>query len=217
MPSPRALPSGLTFTAADRTLTGTPAVGTVQAATAYTYTASDSDMDIATTDAAVLMFTIQIADPATPTAVLTGPLTEANLFAATAPTVTVTLVNTAYEAAPGTLLPSHFSVTDDVAGTVSVSDFTRDSDTEATLTLAYSGEDITTTAGTLSVTLAAAGHTGVGDLMTNTIQITASTGTNVCGRTAEVRDEIVTRSTASECTSITDLATLTTLGLKQGY
>ena len=145
-----------------------------------------------------------------PTATLTGTLTEATLFAATTPTVTVTLANTAY-AAPGTLMPSHFSVTDTVDGTVSVSDATRNSDTEATLTLAYSGEDIITTAGTLSVILAAAGHTGTDDLMTSTIAITASAGVNVCGRTAQVRDEIVRRSSATECTSITDLATITSL------
>ena len=143
------------------------------------------------------------------TATLAGTLTEAGLFATPAPTVTVTLANTEYEAAPGTLLPSHFSVTDTVAGTVSVSDFTRDSDTVATLTLAYSGEDITTT-GTLSVTVAAAGHTAAGDLMTNTIAITAAAGAgvNVCGRTAQVRDAIVAASSDAECTSITDLAEL---------
>ena len=94
-----------------------------------------------------------------------------------------------------------------------VSDVTRDSATVATLTLAYSGEDITT-AGTLSVTLAAAGHTGTDDLMTGTIAITASTGANVCGRTAQVRDAIVRQSSATECTSITDLATITRLNLQ---
>ncbi len=151
------------------------------------------------------------APPPPATATLAGTLTEANLFAATAPTVTVTLANTAY-AAPGTLMPSDFSVTDTVAGTVSVSDVTRNSDTVATLTLAYSGEDITTT-GALSVILAAAGHTGTDDLMTSTIAITASAGTNICGRTAQVRDEIVRVSSATECTSITDLASITRLDL----
>ena len=151
------------------------------------------------------------AAPPPPTATLVGTLTEATLFAAPAPTVTVTLTNTAYEAA-GTLMQNHFSVTDTVAGTVSVSGFTRDSDTEATLTLAYSGEDITTT-GTLSVTLAAAGHTGTDDLMTSAIAITASAGVNVCGRTAQVRDGIVGVSSATECTSITDLASITRLNL----
>ena len=159
--------------------------------------------------AATARFTITVAPPF-PIATLAGPLTEADLFASPAPTVTVTLENTEY-AAPGTLMQNHFTVTtDDVAGTVSVSGVTRDSNTVATLTLAYSGEDITAD-GTLSVTLAAAGHTVTGPLPTNTIQITASTGVNVCGRTVEVRDEIVARSTASECTSIADLATITTL------
>ena len=153
-----------------------------------------------------------IVNAPSPSATLAGTLTEANLFASTAPTVTVTLTNTEYEAAPGTLMQSHFSVADTVAGTVSVSSFTRDSDTGATLTLAYSGEDITT-AGTLSVTLAAAGHTGTDDLMTSTIAITASTGVNVCGRTAEVRDAIVADRSATDCTSITDLAAITTINL----
>ena len=157
-------------------------------------------------------FTVSINAADTPTATLVGTLTEATLFAATAPTVTVTLANTAYEAAPGTLMQSHFSVTDDVAGTVSVSGFTRDSNTEATLTLAYTTEDITAD-GMLSVTLDAAGHTGTGALMTDPIDITASAGMNICDRTPDVRDEIVSQSSADECTSVGDLATITRLNL----
>ena len=157
------------------------------------------------------MLTYTVTVTRAPTATLTGTLTEVALFSSTAPTVTVTLINTEY-AAPGTLMPSDFSVTDTVDGTVRVSDVTRDTDTVATLTLAYSGEDITTT-GTLSVILAAAGHTGTDDLMTSTIAITASAGTNICGRTAQVRDEIVRVSSATECTSITDLASITRLDL----
>ena len=111
--------------------------------------------------------------PLSPTATLAGTVTEVSLLAGTA-TVTVMLENTEY-VARGILLPSHFSVTDTVAGTVSVPVFARDSATEVTLTLAYTGEDITAD-GTLSVTLAAAGHTGAGDLMTETIAITASAG-----------------------------------------
>ena len=164
-----------------------------------------------TTTMTTYTVTVTRAASTAPTATLAGTLTEANLFAATAPTVTVTLANTEYTV-EGTLAQSHFSVTDTVAGTVSVSDFTRDSATVATLTLAYSGEDITTP-GTLSVTLAAAGHTVADDLMTNTIAITASAGANVCGRTAQVRDEIVRRSSATECTSITDLASIDQLDL----
>ncbi len=144
------------------------------------------------------------------TATLAGTVTEANLFAATASTVSVTLTNTEYEAT-GTLMQSHFSVTDTVVGTVSVSDVTRDSDTGATLTLAYSGEDITA-ASTLSVTLAAEGHTGADALTTNTIPITASAGSNVCGRTRQVRDRIVAQSSATECTNV-DLAAVMTLDL----
>ena len=178
-------------------------------------------------DTVVLTFTLTVRDPSGATgtdmvsvtvqlppaaAMLSGTLTEANLFASPAPPVTVTLVNTEYEAAPGTLMPSHFSVTDTVAGTVSVIDVTRNSDTEATLTLAYSGEDITAD-GTLTVILAAAGHTGNDDLITNTILITASAGVNICGRTPQVRDAIVAVSTAPECTSITDLETITAIDL----
>ena len=160
----------------------------------------------------MLTYTV-IATRVVPTATLAGTLTEATLFASSAPTVTVTLANTEYAAA-GTLLQTHFTVTDDVTGTVSVSGFNRDSNTAATLMLAYSREDITAN-GTLSVALAAAGHIADDALTTNTIPITASTGANVCGRTPAVRDEIVTRSTASECTSITDLATIGTLDFTQ--
>ena len=160
----------------------------------------------------MLTYTV-IATRVVPTATLAGTLTEATLFASSAPTVTVTLVNTEYAAA-GTLLQTHFTVTDDVTGTVSVSGFNRDSNTAATLMLAYSREDITAN-GTLSVALAAAGHNGAGALTTNTIPITASTGANVCRRTPAVRNEIVTRSAASECTSITDLATIDTLDVTQ--
>ena len=53
------LPTGLTFTAADRTITGTPA-GTAQAATTYTYTVSDSDADISPADTDSVSFTITI-------------------------------------------------------------------------------------------------------------------------------------------------------------
>ena len=156
-------------------------------------------------------FTITVVPSAIPVATLTGTLTEASLFASTAPTVTVTLVNTAYVGG-GALALSHFTVTDTVAGTVTVSSFTNNIDTSATLTLAYSGEDITAN-GTLSVTLAAAGHTGADNLATATIPITASAGVNICGRTPDVRDEIVSQSSADECTSVGDLATITRLNL----
>ena len=195
------LPAGLAFAPATRILSGTP---TTVGAVTLTYTVSDG----VSTDTATFVTITTLP----PVAMLTGTLTEANLFAATAPTVTVTLANTEYEAAPGTLMQSHFSVTDTVAGTVRVSDFTRDSATVATLTLAYSGEDITTT-GTLSVTLAAAGHTVADDLMTGSIAITASAGANICGRTAQVRTAILATSSATECTSVGNLAMITVLDL----
>ena len=206
--------SSLSYASSDTNIctveSSTGALTLVAAGTcAITVTASATTNYLVATDT----ITITVVPTAIPVATLTGTLTEASLFATPAPTVTVTLANTEYEAAPGTLMQSHFSVTDTVDGTVRVSGFTRDSDTEATLTLAYSGEDITTT-GTLSVILAAAGHTGTDDLMTSTIAITASAGANVCGRTAQVRDAIVTASTATdECTSVTDLASILELDL----
>ncbi len=147
-----------------------------------------------------------------PTATLAGTVTEATLFArqaSLAPTVTVTLANTEY-AAQGTLAASHFSIRDTLAGIVRVNGVTRTSNTAATLTLAYNNVDFTTN-GTLDVTVAAAGHTdGRVSLTTNTIPITASVGVNICGRTPQVRDAIVEESAATECTSVTDLATIGT-------
>ena len=146
------------------------------------------------------------------TATLAGTVNEANLFSTTAPTVTVTVVRSELVAA-GTLVAGNFMLSDTVDGTVSVSSVDRTSATEATLTLAYDNMDITAN-GTLSVTVLAAGHTGSGNLPSNTIPITASTGTNICGRTAEVVAGIVAASSASECTSVGDLATITTVDLR---
>ena len=163
----------------------------------------------------MMTYTVDVTRSAstTPAGTLTGTLTEASLFALPAPTVTITLVNTEY-ALTGTLLQGHFTVADTVAGTVSVSGFTRASNTVAMLTLTHTGEDITAS-GTLSVTLAAAGHTATDALATNTIPITASTGMNICGRTAQVRDAIIAGSAATECTSVTaaHLVSITTLDL----
>ena len=53
-----ALPDGLTLSG--RTLTGTPAVGTEQGPTTYTYRVSDSDGNTADTDTDTLTFTIEI-------------------------------------------------------------------------------------------------------------------------------------------------------------
>ena len=142
---------------------------------------------------------------------LAGAVTEANLFAATAPTVMVTLTGADYVEA-GELMPDDFTVTDTTDGTVSITEVARTSNRVATLTLGYDDMDITA-AGTLLVTVLESGHSASGDLATETIDITASIGDNVCGRTAQIRDQIVTRSAASECTSIADLATIGLIGL----
>ncbi len=150
-------------------------------------------------------YTIMVTRGA-PAATLAGTLTEANLFGTPAPTVTVTLERSVYAA---NLSGDDFTLMDTVGGTVSVSDVARTS-TVATLRLAYDNVDITADGG-LSITVRASAHTGSGALLTNTLPVTASAGANVCGRTAQVRDEIVRVSSATECTSITDLATIDTL------
>ena len=95
---------------------------------------------------------------------------------------------------------------------MSLSSVVRTSPTVATLTLGYDNMDITAN-GTLSVTVLDAGHTRMGDVPAPALEITASAGTNVCGRTAQVREEIIDQSSATECTSVTDLATITTLDM----
>ena len=85
------LPDGLTFTAADRTLTGTPAASTMQAAITYTYTVSDSDANVAATDTGVLSFTIAIGVNTAPTAMVVIPVNaqsgRADVYTATVATL----------------------------------------------------------------------------------------------------------------------------------
>ena len=120
------LPAGLTFAPATRILSGMP---TTAGAVRLTYTVSDSvSSDTATFDVTITLSTL--------VAMLTGPLTEAGLFATPAPTVTIALTFTAY-VPPEALLPSHFTPTDTVDGTVTVIGVTRATDTTATLTLGY--------------------------------------------------------------------------------
>ncbi len=82
------LPNGLTFTASTRTVSGTPT--TAQAATQYTYTATDIDGDAAT-----LVFTIEIeaveTDDASFVSVSGVP---SKMAAGGTATVTVTMMNT---------------------------------------------------------------------------------------------------------------------------
>ncbi len=96
-------------------------------------------------------------------------LTEATLDGAT---VTVTLQNSVYDE---DIAADDFTLALTAGATgVSVSDVSRDSPTAATLTLAYDGTDITTAAD-LSVTVLAAAHVLIGDLLTdNVVTITPS-------------------------------------------
>ena len=103
--------------------------------------------------------------PPSARAVLAGTLTEDTLNGAT---VTVTLENTEYVGTPST---ADFSLTTDAPG-VTVSGVSRDSATLATLTLAYDDTDITAD-GMLSVTVRESGHTGSGDLTTDSVPILA--------------------------------------------
>ena len=100
-------------------------------------------------------------------AVLAGTLTEDTLNDST---VTVTLLNTEYAGTPSA---ADFTLTTDLPG-LTVSDVTDASTTRATLTLAYSGGDITADT-TLSVTVLASGHTGDDPLTTNALAIIANT------------------------------------------
>ncbi len=158
------LPSGLSFDGGTRVLSGTP--DTVQAATTYTYTATDSASPPAME---TLEFTIEVAAAtATISATSSEPLTEANLNGAT---LTVTLAGTAYEdSLPANSITLNTEATN--AGVTVTAD--RDSDTQATLMLAFNRAtsdfddnlDIT-------VTVLDAAHTGTGNLVTGAETVTA--------------------------------------------
>ncbi len=168
--------------------------------------------DGTTTGTVTLTATRLAATP--PAATLAGSVTEANLFATTAPTVTVTLTGTNYVAA-GELMPDDFTVTDTLAdGTVSITGVARTGNRIATLTLGYDRVDVPDAGGMLSVMVLAASHSDSGDLDAGNVAITASTGTNICDRTQEVQNAIIATSAANtDCTNITNLATITTLEL----
>ena len=200
--APTVNPGGVTINGATVTLMLSAAVVSADDV-ALTYTAGANPLrDLAGNSADDLTpQAVNNNTPPPPVAALTGTLTEAGLFVVPAPTVTVTLTNTEYVTG---LLPSHFMPTDTVAGAVTVTDVTRDNDTTATLTLVYDNVDIITTDGTLFVTVADAAHTGIGDLNTGTIPITASAGVNICGRTPQVRDTLLTtiNPPPSDCTNV---------------
>ena len=161
----------------------TVAVNSGSASAALTLDAGDSlDIVIVVTapdDMTASTYTVTVSRAAsTTTAELAGTLTEANLFDGTA-MATMMLTGTEFEAG---VAAADFSLSDDVPGTVSITGVTRDSVTGATLTLAYSGADITAN-GAVTMTLLAAGHTGSGNLAAGSLDVTASTGMNICGRT----------------------------------
>ena len=93
-------------------------------------------------------------------------LTEANLNTAQ---VDVTVAGTQYEA-DATLQTSHFT-TSGITG-LTVSGYSRTSNTVVRLTLAYTGADIDAD-DTFTVTVADAGHTGTGALTTGSLSVTA--------------------------------------------
>ncbi len=158
-PTP-ALPDGLTFAAATRVLDGNPTAA--QILTNYTYTATDAGGDVAR-----LPFFIVILDSTAPAAFLTAtnpdPLVENTLDGAT---LEVTLAFTTYV---GTLLPSGFELNATRFGgnthDPTVASVVRDSDTQATLTLAYGGNDFDgPSPATIFVQVQPAAHTGADEL-----------------------------------------------------
>ena len=132
-----------------------------------------------TTIASVVVTATDDDGVAVPSALLTAdtPLGERDLRRSTTNTVTVmvTLMNTMY--VPEVDLDmSDFTLTDDVAGVVTVSMVTRTSDRVATLRLTHGGEDIASD-GELSVTVLATAHTGSGDLDAGSVPIDATAPT----------------------------------------
>ncbi len=161
------VPSGLTFAAATRVLSGTP--DAAQAATTYTYTATDAAVSPASVMLDLVITVNAVVVPsATISATTPVTLTEANLDGAT---LTVTLTSTTY-ADP---LPADPITLDTAATTAGVTaTAVRDSATEATLTLAFdrAASDFDTDLD-ITVTVAAAAHANAGDLDAGTVTATA--------------------------------------------
>ncbi len=161
------MPSGLAFDADTRVLSGTP--DAVQAATTYTYTATDAAVSPASVMLDLVITVNAVVVPsATISATTPDPLTEANLDGAT---LTVTLTNTTY----GNPLPADPITLDTAATTAGVTaTAVRDSATEATLTLAFdrAASDFDTDLD-ITVTVAAAAHANAGDLDAGTVTATA--------------------------------------------
>ena len=125
-------------------------------------------------DGSTETYTITVTREAAPTAAIsaTSPpsLTEANLNGAT---LTVTLMNTEYQAS---LTAGQFTLSGAPSG-VTIASVVRTDGANAVLTLAFNGTDFDVDA-TLSVTVAAAAHTGAGNLTTGTVAVMAVVESN---------------------------------------
>ncbi len=137
---------------------------------------------------AVLGITDSVGSGASISTSTPSPLTEGTLNGAT---LTVTLTGTEYAEA-STLSRGQFTLNTTVPGvTVSLISVSVGDTTNAVLTLTYDGSDFDTTA-MLGVTVAAAAHTGTGDLTTDTVPVTAVVESNNAQLSALVLSESTT-------------------------
>ncbi len=166
----------VTVTGVDDSDVNTPAR---TATVSHTPASADDPIYAGLTIASVVVTATDDDGVAVPSALLTAdtPLGERDLRRSTTNTVTVmvTLMNTMY--VPELDLDmSDFTLTDDVAGVVTVSMVTRTSDRVATLRLTHGGEDIASD-GELSVTVLATAHTGTEILDAGSVPIDATAPT----------------------------------------
>ena len=166
----------VTVTGVDDSDVNTPAR---TATVSHTPASADDPIYAGLTIASVVVTATDDEGVAVPSALLTAvtPLGEGNLSRSTTETVTVmvTLMNTEY-VPEAELDMTDFTLTDDVAGEVTVSTVTRTSDRVATLRLIHGGEDIVSD-GELSVTVLASAHTSAGALDAGSLPIDATAPT----------------------------------------
>ena len=166
----------VTVTGVDDSDVNTPAR---TATVSHTPASADDPIYAGLTIASVVVTATDDDGVAVPSALLTAdtPLGERDLRRSTTNTVTVmvTLMNTMY-VPEADLDMSDFTLTDDVAGVVTVSMVTRTSDRVATLRLTHGGEDIASD-GELSVTVLATAHTGTEILDAGSVPIDATAPT----------------------------------------
>ena len=164
------LPDGLVFDvdgrgscpgSAARMVCGAPTVG---GSFLVEVRAHDGDRDTSDADRGELTFAIAIV---TPLAFATATLTEGSLDGAT---LTVDLTGTVF--ASGVARP-HFTLTTAISGLTVARLATAPGTTRAVLTLSYDGTDFDT-ASTVTVNVADAAHTLVGNLTTNALSVSPS-------------------------------------------